>query len=62
MKKLVEPMGFELEPLCECERSGELAGEILSVTATPLGGGPSSTGTLNVTFSRVGQTLWFRLS
>jgi hypothetical protein len=23
-------MGFELEPLCECERSGELAGEILS--------------------------------
>jgi hypothetical protein len=32
------------------------------VTATPLGGGPSSTGTLNISFSRVGQTLWFRLS
>jgi hypothetical protein len=32
------------------------------VTATPLGGGPSSTGTLNINFSRVGQTLWFRLS
>jgi hypothetical protein len=32
------------------------------VTATPLGGGASSTGTLNVTFSRVGQTLWFQLS
>ncbi|PYU19347.1 MAG: hypothetical protein DMG30_24520 [Acidobacteria bacterium] len=32
------------------------------VTATPLGGGPSSTGILNVNFSRVGQTLWFRLS
>jgi len=32
------------------------------VSATPLGGGPSSTGTLNITFSRVGQTLWFQLS
>jgi hypothetical protein len=32
------------------------------VTATPLGGGSPSTGTLNVTFSRVGETLWFRLS
>ncbi len=32
------------------------------VTATPLGGGPSSTGTLNINFSRVGQTLWFRLA
>ena len=32
------------------------------VTATPLAGGPSSTGTLNINFSRVGQTLWFRLS
>jgi len=32
------------------------------VTATPLGGGPSSTGTLTINFSRVGQTLWFRLS
>ena len=32
------------------------------VTATPLGGGPSSTGTLNLNFSRVGQTVWFRLS
>jgi hypothetical protein len=32
------------------------------VTATPLGGGPSSTGALNINFSRVGQTLWFRLS
>lgn len=32
------------------------------VNATPLGGGPPSTGTLNINFSRVGQTLWFRLS
>jgi len=32
------------------------------VTATPLGGGSPSTGTLNINFSRVGQTLWFRLS
>jgi hypothetical protein len=32
------------------------------VSATPLGGGSSSTGTLNITFSRVGETQWFQLS
>ena len=32
------------------------------VSATPLGGGSPSTGTLNLTFSRVGETLWFQLS
>jgi len=32
------------------------------VTATPLGGGTSSIGTINVSFARVGQTLWFQLS
>ena len=32
------------------------------VSATPLGGGSASTGTLNLTFSRVGETLWFQLS
>ena len=32
------------------------------VSATPLGGGVPSTGTLNVTFSRTGETQWFQLS
>jgi hypothetical protein len=32
------------------------------VSATPLGGGSPSTGTLNLNFSRVGETLWFQLS
>jgi len=32
------------------------------VSATPLGGGTASTGTLNLMFSRVGETLWFQLS
>jgi hypothetical protein len=32
------------------------------VTATPLAGGTPSTGTLNLNFSRVGETHWFRLS
>lgn len=32
------------------------------VSATPLGGGTPSTGTLNINFSRVGETQWFQLS
>lgn len=32
------------------------------ITATPLGGGTGSTGTLNLNFSRVGETQWFQLS
>lgn len=32
------------------------------ITATPLGGGAPSTGTLNLNFSRVGETQWFQLS
>jgi hypothetical protein len=32
------------------------------VSATPLGGGSASTGTLNLTFLRVGETQWFQLS
>jgi hypothetical protein len=32
------------------------------VSATPFGGGSASTGTLNLTFSRVGETQWFQLS
>ena len=32
------------------------------VSATPLGGGSASTGTLNITFSRAGETQWFQLS
>jgi hypothetical protein len=32
------------------------------ISATSLGGGPSSTGTLNINFLRVGETRWFQLS
>jgi hypothetical protein len=32
------------------------------VSATPLGGGATSIGTLNINFSRVGETQWFQLS
>jgi hypothetical protein len=34
----------------------------VGVSATPLGGGSASTGTLNLAFSRVGETQWFQLS
>lgn len=34
----------------------------VGVSATPLGGGTASTGTLNLNFSRVGETQWFQLS
>jgi hypothetical protein len=32
------------------------------VSATPLGGGTPSTGTLNINFARIGETQWFQLS
>jgi hypothetical protein len=32
------------------------------VSATPFGGGTASTGTLNINFSRMGETQWFQLS
>jgi hypothetical protein len=32
------------------------------VSATPLGGGTPSTGTLNINFVRIGETQWFQLS
>jgi hypothetical protein len=34
----------------------------VGVNATPLGGGTASTGTLNLNFSREGETQWFQLS
>jgi len=32
------------------------------VSATPLGGGAAGTGTLNINFSRIGETQWFQLA